>query len=474
MDNLNVQAPDGNTLTVKVPEGTDPKQYDHLADDALSHYSANHDGAFTSFMHAVENQMPLGSQFTSLVSPGKYSDNMAAISNNLAQNNVAHPIASGAGSITGAVGPALIPGVGELIAANPMTAGAALGATGAVANTDIQKNPVEAAQQAAMGGTSGALLSGLLGKIMPSAQGMEARANNLANKSVNLPSGVLGDMTEAERQAQGSALRDAGVIVKDKQEALAKAEGLLKNYGQKIRSVANTTEGQGLVADPSQHYSAITDLLNKAQEFEGMANKASKAIGRDYKAGASDLANLPDNPSWNDIQSLKQKYGSFAFKENATQGAKDTYFALSNMLKGIADKAQSNPDLGTEYKKALAGYSQMSPIVDGLNDAVDSELRGNGAGMGVRGVVGLIKKLPGEARAVVGAGALATGHPLYAAMAAIPELMNPAIQSQAAGMAAKVAPALQASATRAVTSPQAQQKIISLIQQLKAKYDARR
>lgn len=39
MASLNVHAPDGKTLTVQVPEGTDPGQYGSLADDALSHYA---------------------------------------------------------------------------------------------------------------------------------------------------------------------------------------------------------------------------------------------------------------------------------------------------------------------------------------------------------------------------------------------------------------------------------------------------
>lgn len=39
MASLSVHAPDGKTLTVQVPEGTDPSQYGHFADDALSHYT---------------------------------------------------------------------------------------------------------------------------------------------------------------------------------------------------------------------------------------------------------------------------------------------------------------------------------------------------------------------------------------------------------------------------------------------------
>lgn len=480
MASLEVKASDGKTLEVNVPDGTTPDKYGALADDALSHYTSQNqpsEGGIGSFLRGVGNQLPLGNQFAALVSKGPYSQNMQAINDATARDKAQNPVAYGGGAVAGTVAPAMVPGVGEAMAANPMTAGGILGGTGAISNTDIQKNPVQAAQQAGMGVATGTLLSGLLSKILPSQAGLEAKANTLANRSVNMPSGVLGDMTEAERQAQGSALRDAGVVVSDKQKALDKANELLTNYGKKIGEVGKTAEGQGLVADPEQHYGAITNLLDKAQGFEGSANKVSKAIGRDYKAGATDLASLGDNPSFQAIQSLKEKYGKFAFKDNATQGAKDTYFALSNMLKGIADKAQSNPALGDQYKEALAGYSQMAPVVDGLESSVDAELRGSGAGLGARGLAGLVRKMPGPLRAVAGPIAVATGHPIIGLGAALPEIMNPALQSQASGALASAMPAIQNVGTEALSNasstPQAQAKIADLIQQLKAKYAQR-
>lgn len=474
---LNVKTPDGTALTVSVPDGTDPSQYGSFAASAISHYSSTvakpsdqSEGPVGSFLRTMGNNLPLGPQFSALVSPGKYSDNMAAINAATAKDQAAHPIVSGAGSVAGAVAPALIPGVGEAMAANPAIAGAALGGTNAISNTDVTKDPIGAAKQAAMGAGTGALVSGLISKMLPAATTVESKANTLANRSVNMPSGVLADMTEAERQAQGQALRQGGVVVKDKLQALTNAQGLLKDYGSKIGEIADTANGQGLVADADQHYQSMSDLLQKAQEFEGSANRVSKAIGRDYKAGATDIANLGDNPAWSDIQSLKEKYGKFAFKENATQGAKDTYFALSNMLKGIADKAQADPGLGPQYKEALSGYSQMTPVVDGLKGAVDSELRGSGAGIGVRGLAGLIRKLPGPVRAVAGPIAVAMGHPIIGLAAALPEIMNPALQSQALGGVAKALPAIQnlgtAAASNAATSPQ----VADLIAQLQKKF----
>ncbi len=435
------------------------------------------DGSIMSFIRSVGNQMPLGKQFSALASPGSYSANMEAQNQNAAQNQAQHPIASGLGNIVGAVAPALIPGVGEAMVANPGITGAIMGGTNAISDTDIKQHPLQAAGEAALGAGTGGILSKGISAIMPQQSTLEAKANTLANKSVNMPKGALINMTPEEQQAQGAALRSAGIVTPDKAQALSKAENLLQDYGQKIGSVAKTTEGQGLVADPDQHYSVISNLLNKAQEFAGSANKVSKAIGRDYKAGATDIANLPDNPSWNAIQDLKEKYGSFAFKPTATQGAKDTYFALSDMLKGIADKAQ-NSSLGDQYKTALKGYSQMSPVVDGLKDSVDLELRGvSGGGIGFH-PMRMLAAMPGPVRAAGGAIAALTGHPLLAVAAGLPEAMNPAIQSNVIGSVAKTLPTIQAGiqqlVAKAATTPQAQAKVADLIQQLQQKYADRR
>lgn len=61
--------------------------------------------------------------------------------------------------------------------------------------------------------------------------------------------------------------------------------------------------------------------------------------------------------------------------------------------------------------------------------------------MGVRGMIGLIKRLPGPVRAFAGPALAVAGHPYLGAAAALPELTNPALQSQAASGIAKVLPA---------------------------------
>jgi hypothetical protein len=434
------------------------------------------EGVFGSLLRGMGNNMPLGNQFSALVSPGKYSDNMAAINEATANDKAAHPVAYGSGAVAGTLAPALVPGVGPMMAANPLTTGALMGGTNAISNTDIQQNPLEAANQAGTGASVGALFNGLLAKIAPPTQAaLEYKSNKLANKSIDMPKGFLGDMTEAEQQAQGSALRKAGVVTKDKEVALDNAKALLNNYGKKIGSMESMAQKEALTANPDQHYGFISNLLDKAQQFKGSANRLNKAIGRDYEAGAIDIAKLGDNPSWSAIQNLKETYGELAFKNNATKGQKDTYFALANMLKGIADRAK-NSGIAQEYKDALSGYSQMSPIVEGLRGAVDAELRGTGTHG--HNIMALVRSLSDPARYAAGAVAAVTGHPTIAMATAIPEILNPAIQSQVTGGLAKAMPQIQAMAGQAATiggsNAKTQEKVSDLIQKLKAMYDKRR
>lgn len=437
------------------------------------------EGSVMSFIRAAGNQMPLGAQFAALVSPGKYSENMAAQNAAIAQDKTTHPIAYGAGAVSGAVAPTLIPGVGPLMAANPMTAGAMIGGTNAIANTDITKNPVEAAAQFGNGASMGALTSGTIAKYMPMAKvPLEEKANKLANKSINMPTGVLGEMTPEEQQAQGMFLRDTGLVGADKEKVLSKARNLLNDYGQSIGSIGQGMIKKGLTVEDS---GMLTQpLVDKAEKFALLEDPEANLLYKTYMAGAKAIASKGENPSWSDLQSLKETYGPLAFKstgEIKNQAAADIYHTLSGALKDIADKASTNLEIASEYRQALSGYSRMSPIVSGMEKSVDSELRGSG-GHGGHGIIGLIKSMPGPLRAVIGAASTAAGHPHYALAAALPELVNPAIQSNVVSGISKALPEIQNLATqattRASTNPEVQSKISDLIKNLISKYDSRR
>lgn len=387
--------------------------------------------------HAAVNNFPFGGQMAAKVksfgNDKGYSGNLEDWNKQTEIDKSAHPVVYGAGAVGGAIAPLFFPGVGEALEAAPIAGNAVLGGVSAAGNTDLVKHPGEALQQGIEGMGIGGLTAGILGHVLPTGVGLANIAEKKGLQSLEMPG--IGGMAPEERQGLYNFVKEKGLIGRDKTEVLEHARDLSKQFGSKIGEIGDEASNLGL--DQESQLGHIDNLLKKSEQFKGSSNREAKALARDYTAGASDILNLSDNPSWNSIQKLKEQYGKLAFKSNGeikSEGAKDTYFALKDMLKDIADKAQ-NSNLATEYKQALAGYSQMQPIESALEKSVNSEFQG-GAGMGVRGMVGLIKKMPAPARAIAGPAAVAMGHPLLGLAAALPELTNPALQSKAAsGMA---------------------------------------
>lgn len=271
------------------------------------------------------------------------------------------------------------------------------------------------------------------------AEGLENIAGKKALQSLELPD--IGAMAPAERETLSGFVQDQGLVGRNKEDVLEHARDLSKKFGGKIGEIGDKASGLG--ADRNIIQENIQGLIDKANKYKGYANKEAQTLARDYQDGAQDIfSKVFDDPSWNNIQDMKEQYGKLAFDSHGevkSEGAKDTYFALKNMLKSIAENAQDS-NLAPEYKEALSGYSKMQPIEESLEKAVSSEYKG-GAGMGVRGMIGLIKRLPGPVRAFAGPALAVAGHPYLGAAAALPELTNPALQSQAASGIAKVLPA---------------------------------
>lgn len=276
------------------------------------------------------------------------------------------------------------------------------------------------------------------GEASPVADSLERFAGKKAIQSLELPN--VGEMLPEERNVLSKFIQDNGLVGRDKTKILEHARDLSKQFGEKIGEIGD--KSGGLTASREVLQDNIQGLIEKANKFKGYENKEAQTLARDYQDGARDIFNkVFDDPSWNNIQEMKQQYGKLAFDskgEVKSEGAKDTYFALKNMLKDIADQSQSNPNLGQEYKEALSGYSQMQPLESSLEKSVNSEFRG-GSGMGVRGLAGLVKKLPGPVRAVAGPAAVAMGHPIVGLAAALPELTDAALQSKAASGIANAA-----------------------------------
>lgn len=397
--------------------------------------------------------------------PDAYSKNLADWNTKAAAAKAANPKSYGAGAVAGAVAPLAIPGVGEALEAAPILGNAALGAAGAISNTDLIKNPAQIAKQAAVGAGIGGATGGIVKAFAPEASTLNSMANRTAVKSLNLPGDYLGKMAPEERQAVGEFARANGLVGKDKEAMLEKARSMTQSFGEKIGQISDQAGEEGLHVDPADHNKAVQSLLDKAERWKSNLplDESGKMVGtplpdamkmrKGYQGAADAILNLPANPTWRDVQALKERFGELAFDPNSgvkSAPMKDGYFATKDMLKGIADKAQANPNMPQEYKAALAGYSKTQPIESGLEKAVGSEASGAN-GRSARGPIGIIRQLPGPIRAAIGAGAALTGHPYIATAAAIPEILNPAIQSKVLGGAAKLSGAVGPEVTNGST-----------------------
>ena len=274
------------------------------------------------------------------------------------------------------------------------------------------------------------------------AKGLEEKAGELAVKSENMPAGILINMTDAERKNLGQFLMDNDLVGMDKGEILKKVKSISDEFGQRIGEMAEKTEG--VAVSPEDHYQVVSDLLNKSKEYENSKFLDGVKLSRDYARGADEILNLPANPTWNDIQGLKERTGRLAFDskgEIKNKAIADTYFKLKDMLTGLAEKAKSDPNVPNEYKEVLAGYARMQPLENGLEKSVDAELRGaTGTSFGFH-PMRMLAGMPKTIRYPAGVLATATGHPILGAAAVLPELMNPAIQSKIVQGASQAIPA---------------------------------
>ncbi len=426
-----------------------------------------------SAIHGVVNNVPLGPQIAAgadtlaskmgFADQGKnkptYSENLEKYNQAFAAGKKAHPVAYGAGAVTGALAPLAIPGVGEALEAAPITGNAALGAANAVSNTDLLKNPGEAAKQAAVGAGMGAGAAWGLGKLFPQAETLEKAAESKGLASTGIGQKYLAEMKPEEFEASKRFVSDNGLIGTNKEEVLQKALQKQKDLGQTIGQIGKTLDSAGVRADASDYSKAMEALQSKLDGVSDVEYKTIKDLAPRYQEAMKDIANTLDkDPSWASIQQLKQKYGETAFDnlgDVKEKPAADTYFTLRDMLRGLTEKAQSNPNLPNEYKQALSGYHTIDPVIEGLQKAVGAEragVAGHAAGHGF--LPRIIRSLPGQSNPAVnlGTAALATMvSPHLGPLMALPTLTNPAIQSKAFSAAAKALPGIQQAATQEVT-----------------------
>ncbi len=384
-----------------------------------------------SFGRGAANNFPLAPQAIAGLSKGDYSTNLTDWNQKAATAKEANPVSYGAGAVTGAAAPLLIPGVGEAMEAAPLASSGALGAANAISNTDLLKHPGEAAKQAVVGGAIGAGTAGLLGKIMPSAKGAEDLANTQAVKTLGLRPGMLAHIEPEELQDIGTLARNADLINGDTLSKLTKADSLRQQVGAQIGDM-----GAGDMPVPPEVLTQYTEPLQaQAEQSARFMGPESNTELNEYRRG---IANLQQHgKTFDGLQELKEYYGDRAFDANhqvTNKAAADVWGQIKNAQQ---DLIKSSPE---EYQSALTAYKHLSDIKGGLTKQLGQERSGGASGPGGFGIMGMVRRLPAAVRYPLGAAAVGTGHGIIGAGAFMPEITNSALHANVLGAAAKALP----------------------------------
>ena len=400
-------------------------------------------GKLESFTRGAVNNFPLAPQavaglesLTGIGNEGGYSKNLEDWNLHAGEAKAANPITYGAGAVTGAVAPLAIPGVGELMAANPILGNAAYGALSAVSNKNLAEKPLETAKEAAIGGTIGGALGGagkLLGKageaIAPAAKELEA---NVAASTLDLgtfglrklarmegpkanPEEVLMNIDKEMRSLFPDLIKplDTPSMKFEKLAAADKAAGetignvidqtteAMKPYSKfkfgKFKQLENPVMPEADTAIRNLKSAARQyDPLTSARNVEARAelNDAATALGELKKAGKLNFRSLAD---------LKTGIGKAYNNPNfENPGLDETYHILSKTMDTILDRVMpDNPALAQQYQQAKQIYHLTSRVLPAMQRGVTREVAGVGGGL---------------TNAAIGAGAI-FGHPITAAAA---------------------------------------------------------
>lgn len=379
-------------------------------------------GELESFGRAAVNNLPLGGQLGALGTEAlggakDYSEGLKEWNAKAAQAKAANPISYGAGAVTGAAAPLLIPGVGEALAAAPVSGSALLGAANAVGNTDLSKDQGKALKEAAMGAGTGAALGAAgqgLAKLFeagtPAAERLSANATanaldlgtfgvkKLARHGQN-PEEVLNEIND-QIQEHLPGLIGVGDTAGSKFAKLSQAHDSAGDMmGNLIDSV---TAGTGGKLPEAQE--AISELREAAKDYAGMTSQRAIENQAELVDAANKLEGLQKNGKLNfdTLSAIKSDIGRAYHNPNMdNHGIDQAYSILSKKVDNILDRVGvEDPTLRPTYDKAKAIYRLTSRLLPAMQRGVSRETAGTGGGL---------------MNAALGAGALF--HPLPAAAA---------------------------------------------------------
>lgn len=348
---------------------------------------------------------PMGQQAAAAIAPvnpwadkGDYSQELSHLTEAAEQGKKQNPKSYYAGAAAGSVAPLLIPGAGEALEAAPILGNAALGALGSVSDTNVVKNPGQAAGEAALGAGIGAAVGGigkLLSKAAPAAEGAAEAAPQaapgLAEKAVGaIPTPTPSLAPRAAKPAPGTL---DGLAVPNRSVApdfvpsadrvyasnLARGMGgtprqLMKVFGKKdpvqeMVKIGNWMEKAG------PEGKSISGLLDRPGELLDKVSAIHDASGKSIGKVIDSLGNSRDI----DTPALIEELRDFADRtaDPATEGRilKMIKVTENNLKKGIGDfdnLQQIKGMAGEQIKKDPEMSLIYGHLADKLNDIVEA------------------------------------------------------------------------------------------------------
>lgn len=423
--------------------------------------------------------LPLGNQAYSAIAGAAekkpYLQERQELEKEIASDVENHEPARLAGQAAGVIAPALLTGGASApesllgAAGQGAAVGAGFGAGNAIDTLASGGSGVKAAGDVALGAglgaAGGAIGQKLAGAAESAIPGIENYAAKKAASAVGMGSDELGNMSQQELIDTGKMLMDKGIVKQgaSTQGMFDQAKALQEGYGDAIGRIGNQANELGLTTDTKP---LLDNLQAKFEAADALQNPDERKAANFYKRGAADILALAkqngaerlapdiatDQPSsfitFDQLQKLKKSYGNSAFENGMVKNpaAADVYSQLSNGQKSIVASAVDNPNLPTELKDAMAGYSKMHPIVEGLQNVLGRERAGNMPAKGFGMMGKLVGQLPGQQdpkiNALTSLGLLGAGHPMWAMGAATATLQNPRAMSTMAQNVANTIPGI--------------------------------
>lgn len=276
MPKLEIDAPDGKTLEVDVPEGTDPSKYDGIVNDVIADYTKGSStptetpGALKSAALGAMSGIPGAETLVSGVQAIDPKTTFEQAHQGLedAKNKAweEHPVAYGTGKTVGMAGTAL---------AAPTGIPAAVG-LGAAAGLDVANKPSEFLESAGKGAATGFALGKIGEKIIsPALESLSNAAPQLAKK-VLAALGNKATTEDIERYLANPEAVNAAGTVEDVGNKLAgltddvtKASGQLSNMARGELNPSNTLDAKSLkdaAMEAVQKYYVDGNVATKADQ----------------------------------------------------------------------------------------------------------------------------------------------------------------------------------------------------------------